>query len=124
MTKGFSLLIAVIIIGSVALIAAFSAASLGLGSLKGRIFANQSEKAFFLAEACGEDALLRLHRDQSFSGTTIQFNDGTCTSAVVSSGNGRTISASGTVGSVTRSIEIGATLAGSSVTKTSWKETP
>ena len=76
--KGAALLTSVIIVGAVALTVAFGAASLGLGSLKIRLFENQSETAFFLADACGEEALIRLKRNSSYAGGSLTFTEGTC----------------------------------------------
>lgn len=70
-SRGVSLLIAVIILGSALLIVSASALLIGLGSREGSIIAEGGGEAFSLADGCMEEAYIRIRRDASWglSGT-------------------------------------------------------
>jgi hypothetical protein len=78
--SGFSMILVVIIIGVSSLIMAKSAVFLGLGELDASSAAAAGDKAYYLAESCVEDALLRLKMDDSYlaDGKELFFADGLC----------------------------------------------
>ena len=69
--RGFMALIIVIIIAIIATTAAVSVSLSGLGELAGNYMAHQSQNSFDNADACAEEALLRLRRDAGYIGGTM-----------------------------------------------------
>jgi hypothetical protein len=89
----------------------------------------QSRQARSLAVACGQEALQQIHDNIAFTATntTMSLGQGTCKYSVgVSSGAGSTrlINASGIVGDITRKVQAGVTVNASTITVSSWRDSP
>ncbi|PLX27063.1 hypothetical protein C0583_04950 [Candidatus Parcubacteria bacterium] len=95
--NGFSVLVLVIIIGASALIMTKGAAWFSLRGLDMSLDSDQGSKAKYVAEACINDALLRLQADNNFSTSSqsININDCECTYSVISDTFDRIINSSG-----------------------------
>lgn len=76
---GFIALITVLIILAVALIVSLSANLLSINEAQMSLSKNQSSEAYYLANLCAEEALMRLKEDESYSGDeTITIEGGSC----------------------------------------------
>ncbi len=95
--SGFSMLLVVIIIGISGLMMAKSAVFLGLGEIDSGRAAAAGDKAYYSAESCVEDALLRIKRDDSYlaADKEIVFADGSCRYDVAEGGVITAVSESG-----------------------------
>lgn len=123
---GYIFLITVLVIGAVGVAIATSLLWLGLGSSKSSFALTQSNQAKALANACAEEALQQITNSISFSGTgNLALGQGTCTYTVTKlTGQNRTITASGTVGTIIRKINISINKITPNVVVTSWQEVP
>jgi hypothetical protein len=77
---GFSMILVVLIIGVSSLIMAKSAVFLGLGELDSSSASAAGDKAYYLAESCAEDALLKIKSDETYliNDKELLFADGSC----------------------------------------------
>ncbi len=84
----------------------------------------RSSESMMSAESCGEEALLRIRRDASYTGGTLTVGNSTCTITVVGTPCGACILniSSVTAGSYTRRLQATMTKFGSNVTLSSWQE--
>ena len=78
--------------------------------------------ALQLADSGAENALLRLLRNPSYTGETIDAQDGTITIAVTGAGQNKTVTSTARVSNFLRTIKVDVNFA-STLTITSWKET-
>ncbi len=106
--RGYVTLVSVLVVSAVGVVAGVSLLFLGLNASQMSFSLQQSYQAKALANLCAEDALQRIHDVVSFSGVTnITIGPGACSSTVTTGGGqNRTITASGTVGSVVRKVKI------------------
>jgi hypothetical protein len=121
---GYVALIAVLIVGAAA--TAIGVALLSTGADSQRVALNrlQSRQARSLAVACGEEALQQIHDNASYttSNGTMSMGQGSCTYKVsINTPTSSNISATGTVGTVTRKVLATVTI-GSTLSATSWKD--
>jgi hypothetical protein len=82
----------------------------------------QGEAALSLAHSGGENAMMRLLRDPSYTGETLSLGDGSVTTTV-SGSNPKTVLSVGRFGNFSRTVQIVATGSGF-LTVSSWKEAP
>lgn len=124
--NGYITLISVLIIGAVGVAIAGSLLLLGLGSSRTSFALQQSNQAKALANACMEEALQRISDSIPFTGTGIlTLGQGTCTYTVTSTGGqNRTITSSGTVGTIIRKVSVAITKITPSIVISSWQEVP
>ena len=96
--RGFSVLVLVLIIGASALIMAKGATWLSLRELDMGINSSIGKKATYIAEACSNEALLRLHENSSFSTSSQRLTLGNCSCSysISASASQRDITATGT----------------------------
>ena len=122
--NGFITLISVLIVGAVGVAIAASLLLLGLGSSRTSFALEQSNQAKALANACGEEALQQIRDSTPFSGTgSLTLGQGTCTYTVVKlTGQNRTVTASGTVGTIIRKVSISLDKITPNINITSWQE--
>ena len=122
--SGFITLLAVLIVGIVGTAIAVSLVLLGLGASRSSFAIEQSNQAKGLANACAEEALQQIRDLTSFTGTgNLTLGQGTCTYTVTNTGgSNRTITASGTVGTIVRKISISITAIMPSIVVSSWQE--
>lgn len=64
-----------------------------------------STQAFYLADGCLEEGLLRLRRDINYPGGNLSIGDGNCTIAITGSGNLKTVTVVGTVSNLVRKLQ-------------------
>lgn len=123
--NGYILLISVVILGAIATAIATALLFLGAGDSKNAISHQLSEQAKAGVNACAEEALEQIRENTNFSGTnSISINSGICAYSVTNTGGqNRTITASSTVGTVTRRATISVTAINPKIIAT-WQETP
>ncbi len=122
--KGYVALITVLITGAIGVAIATSLLLLGLGSSRTSFALEQSNQAKALANACSEEALQQIRDSTPFTGTgSLTLGQGTCGYTVVNDGGeNRTVTASGTVGTVVRKIKIIVNTINPAINLTSWQE--
>ncbi|MBI2645178.1 hypothetical protein HYW94_03345 [Candidatus Uhrbacteria bacterium] len=121
---GFIALISVLIIGVLGISIVTSLLLLGVGSSKTSLASEQSAQAKALANACAEEALQHIHDSTSYTGSdTLTLGQGTCAYTVTSQGGqNRTITSSGTVGTIIRKEKIIITGVNPAIQISSWQE--
>lgn len=122
--KGYSLLLAILIIGAVAVAITVSMLLLGIDSSRTSFALEQSKQARGLANACAESALQEIRNSTPFTGSaTINFSLGSCTYTVTNQGGqNRMIASSSTVGTVVKKIQINIDQINPDINVTSWQE--
>lgn len=117
-------LLTVLVVGAVTLAITTSLLLLGTGSARTSLAKQQSEQAKGLAGACIEEALQQIRDSTSFTGTgSLTLGQGTCFYTVTNTGgSNRTITAYGTVGTITRKVRAYTTQINPSITISSWQE--
>lgn len=119
--KGAAILVAVIVISIVMLTLALS---IGTGSIienQINLYQSQSNKMLQNIDACGQESLIRLSRNSSYTGETLIVDNTTCTIALTGTGTNRTITVTGVNNNYTKKIQIGATIF-PTLSVTSWQE--
>lgn len=120
--RGAAALLTIVIIGAASLIMAISVAQLGLGELEMGYIEGKGSAALAFADGCGEEALVRLRKDSTYTGEILTLDDKSCTIVVTGSGADRTVFSTATVGSYTKKIQMQITLNSSAITINSWSE--
>lgn len=120
--RGYIALIAVVIVVAVTLAIGLSMNLLSISETQVGLLRQRSVASFATADACLNEAYLRLMRDAAYAGGNLNLAQGSCTIAVVSLGADRTVTVTSDVGGVSRRIEGMVTISGSTVTQISWKE--
>lgn len=114
---------AIVIILAVALLIVSSTALTGVDDLEIGYAQQASTHALLAAQSCAEEAMLRLSRDNTYSGGTLAVGESTCTISVTGTPCGAcTVHVDSTRESFTRSIDVGVTITGTQVDITSWEE--
>ncbi|HSX34101.1 MAG TPA: hypothetical protein VLF62_00465 [Candidatus Saccharimonadales bacterium] len=126
---GYIALMAVLILGAVATAIGITLLLTGTDAQRLTLGEQQSRQARALAVACGQEALQQIHDNLAFTATNTSMNlgQGSCKYSVgTSSGIGsvRLVSASGTVGDITRKVQAGVTVNASTITVSSWQDMP
>lgn len=123
-SRGYIALISVLVLGAVGTAVAISLVLLGLGSSRSSFALTQSNQAKALANACSEEALQKIRDSTPFTGTgSLSLGQGTCSYAVTSgSAQNRTITSTGTVGTIIRKVKITIDTINPSINITSWQE--
>ncbi|MDP2656076.1 MAG: hypothetical protein Q8P11_00740 [bacterium] len=124
--NGFITLISVLVVGAVGVAIAVSLLLLGLGSSRTSFALEQSDQAKALNNACAEEALQQIADSTAYTGSgNLALGHGSCIYTVTSQGGGnRTVTTSGTVGTIVRKSTIIITAVNPSITITSWQEVP
>lgn len=122
--RGFITLISVLVVGAVGVAIAFSLLLLGVGNARTSFAIEQSNQAKVLANACAEEALQQIRDSTPFTGSgNLTLGQGTCTYTVTSqSGQNRTITSSGTVGTIIRKVKIIIDKINPAIQAVSWQE--
>lgn len=123
---GFITLIAVLLVVAVGSTIAVSLVLSGLASSRTSFTLLQSHQAMGLADACSEEALQQIRDSTPFTGSgNLSLGQGTCTYTVANTGGqNRTITATGTTGSIIRRVSISITAISPSIVISSWQEVP
>lgn len=121
--KGFSTLLVVILLGSVALALALTLSTSSVWSIRGSMDSRSSNKARGLVNACAEVALEKIREDNTFSGSSsVVLDSNTCNYTISNiGGNTRGIIVSGIVNGITRNLNI-TTSAFNPLIISSWQE--
>lgn len=122
--SGYITLLSTLFLIAIGGVVAGSIILLGLGFSKTSFALYQSNEAKALANACAEEALQKIQESTPFSGSaTITLGDGTCTYTVTKlTGSNRTITTSGTVGTIIRKVSISIDQLSPNINITSWQE--
>lgn len=123
--RGYVALLSVLILGAASTAIAVTLLITGIDSQRGALVTMRSAQARSLATACAEEALQRIWDDSAYTsgGTNLSLGQGSCSYTVTNTGgNARTITASGTVDSVVRKLEVYVTIETLSISVTSWQE--
>lgn len=107
--QGFVAVTTVLIVATITLTVAVTAAMLGINEMLLGFIASESQEALQLADGCAEEASYRYKRDTAYAGGTIPFVGGTCTVIVSGSGATRTITSTVVLGDYTRSVQTSVT---------------
>lgn len=123
-SQGYIALITVLVIGAVGVAVAVSVILLGVGSARTSFAIEQSNQAKALANACAEEALQQIRDSVLFEGTgNFTLGQGSCTYTVAKlTDQNRTITATGTVGTIVRKVSIALDEITPSINITSWQE--
>lgn len=122
--RGFITLLSVLVVGAVGVAIAVSVLLLGIGSSRSSFALQQSSQAKALAGACADEALQQIRDSTPFTGTgNLTIGQGNCTYTVTTQGGqNRTITASGTVGTIVRKVTVIISAINPQITVTSWQE--
>lgn len=122
--EGYIALITVLVTGAVGVAIATSLLLLGLGSSRTSFALEQSNQAKGLANVCAEEALQQIRDSTPFTGTgNLTLGQGLCSYTVTSGGaQNRTITSTGTVGTIIRKVKITLDKITPSINLTSWQE--
>lgn len=119
--NGYAALASVLVIAAVVITIGTTVPILGVGEIQNALLGKKNEEVLNLAEACAEDALLRINENNSVS-SSFTLPSGTCSVTVNSQvGNDWDITVSITILSQTKSIQIVFERL-STIVITSWKE--
>ncbi len=89
--SGVIVMTIMIITGLMMTIIALALMTTSTDSSKIRFYQSYSQKIFFNADSCAEEALTRLDRNNNYTGGSMAFDLSDCTISVTGSGNTRTI---------------------------------
>ncbi len=123
--KGFGTLYIVIIIGSIVLSLSLWLSTGSFWSIQNGINLKNSQQTRSLVEACAEVALEAMRENNSYTGSnSITIGTNSCNYTVTNTGgDNRSISNTGSVGSVTRKLEV-TTSSFNPIVISSWQENP
>lgn len=124
--KGYIGLLSVLFVGAIGTVIATTIMLLGLASSRSSFALVQSNQAKGLANACAEEALQKIRDFLPYSGIgTLSLGQGGCNYSVTKgTGQNRTVTANGFVGSIVRKINISITTINPQVVVSSWQEVP
>ena len=122
--KGFATLVSVLLVGVLGLAISVSLLLLGLNSSRTSFAREQSYQSKALADACAEEALQQIRDATSFTGSgALTVGQGSCSYTVTSQGgSNRTMTAVGTVASMTRRVRVVIDQTNPVINVTSWQE--
>ena len=122
--RGVVVLIGVIVMSVMLLLLAAGINLVGHTSLRGSDTYDDALISSYHADACMDEALIRLRRNSSYSGGTLSLGQVTCRINVTNTGGtGRTVLAEGEFNAIREAVQVIATVSGS-VTVTSWSRCP
>jgi len=123
--KGYIGLLSVLFVGAIGAVVATTIMLLGLASSRSSLALVQSGQAKALANACAEEGLLQIRTFLPFSGIgTLSMGQGSCNYSVTKgSGQNRTVTANGFVGTIVRKVSVSVTQINPQVLST-WQEIP
>ena len=121
--RGVVAILAIIIITALVVLISTSLGLVAIGNLQIGFSEQRGNDLLLTAESCTEEAILRLSRDNTYTGGSLTVGDVDCTIAVTGTPCGScTISTEATAVGFTRNIQAGVTISGSAVDITSWEE--
>ncbi len=122
--RGFITLMSILVVAAVGVAITLSLLLLGVSNARMSLVEQQSNQAKGLANACAEEALQQIRDSILFTGSgNLTLGPGNCTYTVTSQGGqNRTITASGTAGTVVRKAKIIINAINPTISVTSWQE--
>jgi hypothetical protein len=122
--KGFITLIAILIVGAAGVTIVSSLLLFGIDNSRTAFAIEQSNQAKALANACAEEGMQQIRNSTPFTGSGgLTLGRGTCTYTVTSQGSqNRTVTTSGTVGTIIRKVKIIINKINPSIIVVSWQE--
>jgi hypothetical protein len=122
---GYIALMMILIVGAAGIAIASALLLTAADSQRSTLVTQQSVQARLVALSCGEEALQRIYEDTTFTVTNspLSIGQGSCTFTVTNTGGAnRTITATATVGTVIRKIQITLTVGATNLTINTWQE--
>ncbi|KKU34251.1 MAG: hypothetical protein UX57_C0001G0047 [Candidatus Uhrbacteria bacterium GW2011_GWE2_46_68] len=121
---GFATLAGILMVGAIGAATATLVLFFGSDFSRSVLSAQQSYEAKALARACADTALLAIHNNISYTGSdSLTLGQGTCEYVITVTGpTSRLIQSSGTVGEVTRNIEISISRLMPTISISSWQD--
>ena len=125
-TQGFAILFSVLIVGAVGLFVASSLLLLGVDTHRTSFSVIQSSQALGLADACAEEALEQIFENNAYTEPgNLTLSTGSCSYTVTNTGGStRSITTTGTVGTIVRKTTLTVTSILPTITVSTWQETP
>ncbi len=123
--KGFAAIVSVMIVGGIGVAVSVGLLLLGVSSMKTSESMENSAKARYIADACGEYALESLRKNHQYGGSEqLNFDYGTCEIKPIISvgGDQRTVQVESNVGTVKRRIQINVVVLSPVMEYDSWSE--
>lgn len=121
--QGAAALIAIIVITAMIVVISVSLGLATLSQLEIGFSEQRGDDVLVAAESCTEEAVLRLSRDNTYSGGSLTVGDIACTITVTGTPCGTcTISSEASAVGYTRRIEAGVSVTGNAVDIQSWEE--
>ncbi len=119
--KGAAILISMILISAVILTIALSLGVSSISENQINMYQSKTNQMLLNLDACGEEALTQLNRNNSYTGESLTIDDTSCTISVAGSGATRTISIAATNDIYSKDLQINVTIF-PAFTITSWGE--
>lgn len=91
---GFVLIVLVLLVSAILSILLIKTALSTITGLTAASIAIKSEASDYLAESCAQEALIKLHRDENYTGETLSLSNANCTVSVTEDGANRLITIS------------------------------
>jgi hypothetical protein len=121
---GYITLVSVLVVGAVGLAITTSLLLLGIGTSRNSFANEQSYQAKALSNACAEEGLQQIRDSTPFTGSgSLTLGQGTCSYTVTSQGgSNRTVTSTGTVGTIIRKVKVIIININPTITISSWQE--
>lgn len=119
---GVATIVAVVVVSAISLAVAISFSLSSVGGLSTAFGDQQSVASLAGAEACAEEALVRLLWDDAYAGGAFGVGPAACQISVAGLGSSRSIQATSTVATFVRKLEVDVTLGSSGLAVTRWAE--
>lgn len=122
--RGYTTLLSVIILVAIGASVVTSMILLGTANTGSSLKNQQSNIAKGYANACVEDALLRIQQNVAYSGVqNLSFSNGSCTSTVTGTAPNKSITVTATVDTVVRKLQITINQTSPNLNVSQWAET-
>ncbi len=124
--SGYTILLAVLIIGAISLGMATALINGGADDAKATIVVQAAAQARALSSACSEEALQQIQANSSYTGSgNLSLATGTCAYTVTNTGGtSRLVASTGSSGNSTRRQQISVTVGGTNISVSSWQDVP
>ena len=103
--KGIIALISLLVIAAVTLAIGISISLLSISEINMGLKGSKSGQAFHLTDSCLEEALMRLKRDENYSGGNLNVTGGSCNIIVEAAGSQKTINITADLDNIQRKIK-------------------
>jgi len=103
--KGIIALISLLVIAAVTLAIGISISLLSISEMNMGLKGSKSGQAFHLTDSCLEEALMRLKRDENYSGGSLNIAEGLCNIIIEVNGDQRTINVTANLDNIEKRIK-------------------